>query len=77
MFSLVIGLVLLAVGITFLYILPEFIITTLNDTSSFDSDALATALTKISTIRGVGFAVIIIGIVWLIVSQVAGLGGKK
>lgn len=72
MFTFAIGLVLITMGVTFMYILPPYIISVLNGTGIFTDASLASATTAIGQVQGVGFAVIMIGLVFMIVSVVSG-----
>lgn len=77
LYTFAIGLVLVAIGVTFLYILPNYIITTLNSTSVFATADITTALSKVGQVQAVGFAVIIIGLIFMLVSVVSGVGGRR
>lgn len=68
------SVLLLCVGVALVYILPDYVIKTLNDTAVFGVSTVNTANTQLATIRGVGFAVIVISVLWLIISVVAGAG---
>ena len=74
LFSVAMGILLLCVGVAMVYILPDYVIKALNDTAVFQVSTVNTANTQLATIRGVGFAVIVISVLWLIISVVAGVG---
>jgi len=76
LFSVAMGILLLCVGVAFVYILPDYVIKALNDTAVFQSSTVTTANTQLATIRGIGFAVIVIATLWMVISVVAGFGGK-
>ena len=80
LFGLVIGLIVLFVGVALMYMLPEYIIGALNQTSTFTAATVAQAYAKADQVRGIGFVVVIIAVVWVMISVMAGgtaLGGKK
>jgi hypothetical protein len=74
MFAFAIGLVTLMVGVALMYILPEFVIATIAATGTFNATAIATARAQLTTVQGVGFAVIILSLVWLIIAVIGGKG---
>lgn len=76
LYSFAIGIVLVAVGVTFMYILPPYIISTLNSTGVFSASAVATANTQIASVQALGFAVIAIGLIFTLVGVISGAGGK-
>ena len=71
---LAIGIIVLAAGVTLMFIIPEYLIYTLNQTATFDETALETATTKVNTVRNIGMAVIIIALVWVIIAVISGAG---
>jgi hypothetical protein len=77
LYQFAIGIVLVAVGVTFLYILPPYIITTLNSTNVFSTAAVSTANTQVAQVQAVGFAVIILGLIFLLVGVIGSVGGGK
>jgi hypothetical protein len=76
MFSFAIGLVTLMVGVSLMYILPEFVIATISATGTFNATAIALARAQTTTVQGVGFAVIVLSLVWLIIAVIGGGKGK-
>ena len=77
MFNVAIGIIMIVLGVTFLYILPDYVVKVLNDSAVFSTATVNEANSKIATVRGVGFAVIVIGVIWLIIQMVAGVGGTR
>lgn len=75
MYGFAIGIVLVAVGVTFMYILPTFIISTLNSTGIFSAASVATANTQIAQVQAIGFGVIAIGLIFAMVSVISGVKG--
>lgn len=55
-----------------MYVIPDYVIKAINDTAVFTGSTVATANTQLATVRAAGFAVIIIGVIWVIVSVVIG-----
>lgn len=72
LYAFAIGIVLVTVGVTFMYILPPYIIETLNGTGIFDAAAVTEANTKIAQVQGLGFAVIAIGLIFALVGVIGG-----
>lgn len=68
--SFAISIVGLALAVTLLFILPEFIIDALNDTAVFDASDITDAQTKVDQVRNIGYVVIIISVVMLIAGVV-------
>jgi membrane-anchored glycerophosphoryl diester phosphodiesterase (GDPDase) len=75
LFGFAIGLIVLFVGVALMYMLPELIINQLNNTTIFTAGTVATAQAKIDSVRGIGFVVIIIAVIWMLISVVAGKQG--
>ena len=75
MFSFVIGLVVTMVGVTLMYILPGYVIGVLTATTTFNATDLATARTAVGQAQGLGFAVVLFGLIWTMISVIA--GGQK
>jgi hypothetical protein len=70
-----------------MYIIPDYVVSamnatqlfplTLNDTPThYYSPIIANANTQLGLVRGAGFAVVVIAVIWMIISVVAG-GGKS
>ena len=72
LFSFTIGLITLFVGVALMYMLPEYIIGALNQTGTFEASDVSTAKQKADQIRAIGFVVIIISVVWMLISVIAG-----
>jgi beta-lactamase regulating signal transducer with metallopeptidase domain len=72
---LAIGLITLSVGLTLVYILPEYIISALNSTSAFTAATIAAAQTAVNSIRALGYVVIVISVIWVLIAVIS--GGKK
>ena len=72
---LAIGLITLTAGVAMMYILPEYIISALNETGTFTSATITTATTKVGVVRNLGMAVIVIAIVWIIIAVISGKKG--
>jgi len=77
LYGLTVGLIVLFVGVALMYMLPEYIITSLNATGVFNASDVANAKAKADQIRALGFVVIIIAVVWIIFSVIGGKGGGK
>jgi hypothetical protein len=77
LFNVAMSVLLLCVGVALVYIVPDYVIKALNDTAVFSVSTVNTANTQLGLVRGAGFAVIIISVIWLIISVVAGVGGNK
>lgn len=71
MFGFAIGLIVLFVGVALMYMLPEYIISALNATSTFSATTVSTATTQAGQIRSLGFVVIVISVVWLLISVIS------
>jgi ABC-type Na+ efflux pump permease subunit len=75
------SILLLCVGVALVYIVPDYVIKALNDTAVFSVATVNLANTQLALVRGAGFAVIIIAVIWMIISVVAGggmvAGGKR
>ena len=72
---LAIGLITLTAGVAMMYILPEYIISALNETGTFSNTTIITATAKVGVIRNLGMAVIVIAIVWIIIAVISGKKG--
>ena len=70
LYSLTIGLIILFVGVALMYMLPEYIVGALNNTSVFSTATVTTAIAQINSIRALGFVVIIISVIWIIFSVI-------
>jgi len=77
LYGLTIGLIVLFVGVALMYMLPDYIISALNETGVFSASDVTTANTKADSVRALGFVVIIIAVVWLIFSIIGGSGPQK
>jgi hypothetical protein len=75
LYGITIGLIVLFVGVALMFMLPDYIIESLNDTGVFTTAQYTTASEKAGNIRDLGFVVIIIAVVWLIFSVIGGKGG--
>jgi len=76
LYTFTVGLIILFCGVALMYMLPEYIINTLNSTGVFATGDVTTATTKAGQVRSLGFVVIIIAVVFMIFSVMGG-GGKK
>jgi len=95
LYSFAIGIVLTIIGVTFMYLLPSYIISALNQTGVFcstnttpaqcaaalssccgDYSQLGPVVAKVGQVQAVGFAVIILGLIFMLVGVVGGLGKK-
>lgn len=100
LFSFVIGLLVLFIGVALMYLLPDYIIGALNSTGIMSTggcyatnttpaqctltvasccvrwNAEANATNNVNTLRSLGFVVIIIAVIWMVISIVAGGTGK-
>jgi len=72
LYGLTVGLIVLFVGVALMYMLPDYIISALNDTGVFSADDVTTANTQADSVRALGFVVIIIAVVWIIFSVIGG-----
>ena len=75
LYGLTVGLIVLFVGVALMYMLPDYIISALNDTGVFSDADVTTANTQADSVRALGFVVIIIAVVWIIFSVIGGKGG--
>jgi hypothetical protein len=64
------SLIALAVGVMLVYTLPEYILTTLNNTALFSAATVATAQTQVTTLRAIGWLVVIISLIWMVVGVI-------
>ena len=55
-----------------MYMLPEYIISALNSTGTFEAADVTTATEKADQIRAVGFVVVVISVVWMLISVISG-----
>lgn len=75
LYSFAISIILVSVGVVFIYLLPPYIINTLGNSTVFAAGDIATANARLGQVQGVGFAVIILGLIFMLVSVVGGLKG--
>jgi len=71
LFSLAVGLIVLFVGVALMYLLPEYIIQTLNATGVFPNATVVEALAKANQIRGLGFLAIVVAVIWIAISALS------
>ena len=71
MLSFVLSLITLAAGVALMYVLPEYIVSILNQTGLFTAATVATAITQVGTVRTIGFLVIIISLIWMVISVIS------
>ena len=69
---LAIGMITLSAGVTLMFILPEYLIYILNTTGQFSTETISTATTQLGVVRGVGMAVIVISLIWVIIWVISG-----
>ena len=74
---LAIGMITLAAGVTLMFILPEYLIYILNTTGQFAASTITNATTQLGVVRGVGMAVIVISLIWIIIWMISGAGLGK
>jgi len=72
LFPIAVGIILLAVGVTLMYLLPAYITSALNETGVFDETLITTAQSKVQTVQGIAMVVIIIGLIWIVIGVVGG-----
>lgn len=74
LWALAMGIILLAIGVTFLYTIPDYVISVMNETGMFSASDISEANTKVDNIRNIGFIVIFIAVVFMIFGVFGGKG---
>lgn len=75
LWQLALGFILLAIGATFLVIVPDMIVSTVSQSGVVDATVATEAQQKSATIKNIGLALITIGAVLLIIPFVRGAFG--
>lgn len=69
------GLIGVAAGVALLYLLPEYLLTVLNDTALFAAATTTEAQTAIDSIQALGFFVVVISMIWLVIGVISASKG--